>query len=276
MQKMGRINYYDSAAVGTPMVAEIREILQYRDLLSLLIRNSLKTRYKRSVLGVFWTLLNPLLTMTVLSIAFSTIFRFSIPNYPVYLLTGLIFWNFFANATTAGMNAIILGGSLLKRIYLPRSIFSVAALGSELLNLTLSLLPLALLLLVFWHPVTPALLFLPVSLLIICLFTLGITLLISTLGIFFNDWVHIYQVLVMAWFYLTPIIYPEEIIPPDLAIFITWNPMTYMVGLFRDPIFLGRIPQPEALVISLATALSSFLLGWWLFTRKAKEFAYLI
>jgi ABC-type polysaccharide/polyol phosphate export permease len=268
--------YYDSAAVGSAMVAELKEIFQYLDLLSLLVANSLKTRYKRSVLGVFWTLLNPLLIMTVLSIAFSALFRFSLPNYPVYLLTGLVFWSFFVNATTAGMNAIIVGGGLLKRIYLPRSIFSVAALGSELLNLALSLIPLALLILFYGHPVTPALFFLPVALLIICLFTLGITLLISTIGIFFNDWIHIYQVLVLAWFYLTPIVYPQDIIPPDLAVFIEWNPMTILLSLFRDPIYLGRLPQPEALLISLAAALISFFLGWWLFTRKAKQFAYLI
>ncbi len=273
---MGRVNYYDSAAVGTPMVAEIREIFQYRDLLALLIRNSLKTRYKRSVLGVFWTLLNPLLTMIVLTVAFSTLFRFSLVNYPIYLLSGLIFWNFFSNATLGGMNATIVGGGLLKRIYLPRSIFSVAAIGSELLNWGLALIPLAALILFFGHPLTPALLFLPVAVLITCLFTLGISLLISTIGIFFNDWIHIYQVLMMSWFYITPIFYPEEIIPPHLSFIVRWNPMSYLVSLFRDPIYLGRLPGQEALLISLAIALTSFLVGWWLFTRKAKEFAYLI
>jgi len=273
---MGRLNYYDSATVGTPMVAEIREIIQYWDLLSLLVANSLKTRYKRSVLGVFWTLLNPLLMMLVLSIAFSTLFRFAIKDYPIYLLTGLIFWNFFANATLGGMNATILGGGLIKRIYLPRSIFSVAAIGSELMNLALSLIPLALLILFFGHPITPAFLFLPIAVLVACLFALGISLLVSTIGIFFNDWVHIYQVLVMTWFYMTPIIYPEEIIPPHLSYFIYWNPMTYLIGLFRDPIFLGRLPTVGAMLISIATSLFTFLLGWWLFTRKAKEFAYLI
>jgi len=273
---MGRLNYYDSAIVGTPMVAEIREIIQYWDLLSLLVANSLKTRYKRSVLGVFWTLLNPILTMIVVSIVFSTLFRFAIKDYPIYLLTGLIFWNFFANATLGGMNATILGGGLIKRIYLPRSIFSVAAIGSELMNLALSLIPLTLLIFIFGHPITPAVLFLPIAVLITCLFALGISLLISTIGIFFNDWIHIYQVLVMTWFYMTPIFYPEEIIPPHLSFILYWNPMRYLVSLFRDPIFLGRLPNSEAILISLAVSLISFLIGWWLFTRKAKEFAYLI
>jgi ABC-type polysaccharide/polyol phosphate export permease len=273
---MGRVNYYDSAAVGTPMISEMKEIFQYRDLLSLLIANSLKTRYKRSVLGVFWTLLNPILTMTVLSIAFSTLFRFAIKDYPIYLLTGLIFWNFFANATMGGMKSTIVGGGLVKRIYLPRSIFSMSAIGSELMNMALSLIPLTLLILVFGHPITPAVLFLPIAILITCLFTLGISLLISTIGIFFNDWVHIYQVLVMAWFYLTPIFYPEEIIPPHLSYILHWNPLRYPLGLFRDPIFLGRVPNSETILISLVVALISFLVGWWLFTRKAKEFAYLV
>ena len=268
--------YYDSAALGSPMVAEFREIFQYLDLLFLLVANSLKTRYKRSVIGVFWTLLNPLLTMTVLTVAFSTVFKFAIQSYPIYLLTGLIFWNFFSNATLGGMNATIIGGGLLRRVYLPRSIFSVAALGSELLNWMLTLIPLVLLMLVLGHPITPAVLFLPLAVLIACLFTLGIALLISTIGVFFNDWIHIYQVLIMAWFYITPIIYPVEIIPPHLAPFIQWNPMAYLVTLFRDPIYLGRLPGGEALLVSAVLALISFFSGWWIFVRKAKQFAYLI
>jgi ABC-type polysaccharide/polyol phosphate export permease len=268
--------YYDSAARTTPILAEIREIFQYHDLLALLVANSLKTRYKRSVLGVFWTLLNPLLTMTVLTVAFSTVFRFAIQSYPIYLLTGLIFWNFFANATLGGVNATIVGGGLLRRIYLPRSIFSAAALGSELMNMLLTLLPLLLLMIILGHPITPAILFLPVAVLITCMFTLGIALLISTIGVFFNDWIHIYQVLIMAWFYITPIIYPAEIIPPHLAFFVQWNPMAYLVTLFRDPIYLGRIPGSATLLLSGGLALISFVTGWWVFARKAKQFAYLL
>ena len=120
---------YDSDYKGWLFFRELSELLRYRDLLHLLVFNNIKTRYKRSMLGVLWTLLNPILTMTVLVIAFSNLFRFSLPDYPVYLLTGLVIWNFFSQITTSAINAITMGGSLLRRIYLPRTVFSVAAVG---------------------------------------------------------------------------------------------------------------------------------------------------
>jgi len=266
--------YYDSSGIGIPMIAEVKEIFRYRDLLYLLVTNRLKTRYRRSILGVLWTLLNPLLTMTVLTIAFSTVVKFSIKNYPVYLLSGLIFWNFFSQATISGMNSIIWGGSLLRRIYIPRTIFSLSAIGSELLNLIVSLLPLFLIMFIQGHPFKPALLFLPVAIIIMTLFALGIALFISTIGIYFFDWPHFYQVIIMALFYLTPIIYPEGIIPETYARFTQFNPLGYLLSLFRDPIFLGRFPASEVIFNSLFSALVAFFSGWWVFTRAAKEFAY--
>ena len=127
--------YYDSSRRLNPLFAELRELVRYRELLQLLIVNSIKTRYKRSALGVFWTMLNPLLYMTVMVIVFNHLFRFQVANYPVYLLTGLIAWNFFSQTTSQAMNNLIWGSTLIKKIYLPRSIFAVAATGNGIINL---------------------------------------------------------------------------------------------------------------------------------------------
>lgn len=267
---------YDSDYKGWLFFRELSELLRYRDLLHLLVFNNIKTRYKRSMLGVFWTLLNPILTMTVLVIAFSNLFRFSLPDYPVYLLTGLVIWNFFSQITTSAINAITMGGSLLRRIYLPRTVFSVAAVGSEAINLLLSLIPLFFIILLVNHPLNVSLLFVPVAVLLTAMFALGIGLLVSTLAVFFADSVHIYQILLMGWFYLTPIIYPKEILPLSTLTYIQLNPMLHLAELFRSPIYLGVIPDWNTIIIAWAWATASLLFGWWVFSRKADRFAYLI
>lgn len=265
---------YDSAARRWPVVEEFIELLRYRDLLRLLVANSIKTRYKRSTLGVVWTLLNPVLTMAVLAIAFSALFRFSLKNYPVYLLTGLIFWNFFAQTTTVAMSALVWGGSLLKRIYIPRTIFSVSAVGNGLFNLLLALIPLALIMLILGQPFRPALLFLPVATLLAAMFALGVALFMSTLAVFFVDVVDMYGLLLTAWFYLTPIIYPREIFPTQYVWLLHLNPMYNLLELFRAPIYLGVLPAPGTILGALAAATLSLSVGWWTFTRKADDLAY--
>ena len=273
---MTTVPYYDSAARGAPFVREFRELLRYRDLLRLLVANSIKTRYKRSVLGVVWTLLNPLLTMAVLTIVFSSLFRFSLTNYPVYLLSGLLLWGFFAQTTTAAMHSLVWGGGLLKRVYIPRTIFSVSAIATGLVNLLLALGPLALIMLILGHPFRLALLFLPVGVLLTAMFALGVGLILSALAVLFVDVVDMYQVLLTAGLYLTPVIYPEEILPAPYAWTVNLNPMHHLIELFRAPIYLGALPGPNTILAAVASAVLSLLIGWWVFTRKADELAYRI
>jgi ABC-type polysaccharide/polyol phosphate export permease len=267
---------YDSAQHRSPIITEFNELLNYRGLLRQYISQSIKTRYKRSALGVVWTLLNPLLNMAVLTIAFSTLFRFSLKNYPIYLLAGLIFWNFFSQTTMTAMDKLIWGGGILKRIYIPRTIFSVSEVGTGLVNLFLALIPLAFIMLVMGHPFRPALLFLPVSILIISLFTLGVALLFSTLAVFFVDVVEMYKVLLSVWFYLTPIIYPVEIIPKKFLKYLNFNPMNSLIELFRAPIYLGILPELNTIITASILGVASSLVGWVVFTRKVDELAFRI
>lgn len=267
---------YDSSTLVFAPIQEIRELWRYRDLLWLLISNSIKTRYKRSVLGVVWTLLNPLLTMIVLSIAFSALFRFDIKNYPVYILVGLLVWNFFAQTVTQAMHTLVWGSNLLKRIYIPRSIFSISVLGNGLVNLGLAFIPLLLIMAGMRHPISWTVLFLPLAVILLALFTLGLAMLLSTLAVFFADVVDMFSILLSAWFYLTPVIYPLDIIPTQLKLYIRWNPMTVFVDLFHSLIYEGQFPDPLNAGVAVGLAFGMALLGWWVFTKKSDEFTYRI
>ena len=269
-------NTYDSSAAQLPAVSELRELWRYSDLLRLLVANRIKTRYKRSALGVVWTLLNPLLTTLVLTIAFSYLLRFELKNYPIYLLVGLLFWNFFNQTTNDAMHTLIWGSSLIKRIYVPRAVFAVAVTGNGLINFLFALIPLLVIMLGFHHPIRPTLLLLPVAILLMSMFTLGFSLLVSTLAVFFVDFVDLLGVILSAWFYLTPIIYPATIIPEKYLPFIQLNPLNNLLGLFRSLIYLGEIPAPLSWLKAAVIASVTLAVGWWIFTRKVDEFAYRI
>jgi ABC-type polysaccharide/polyol phosphate export permease len=265
---------YNSTEARSPFIGELVELWHYRDLLMLLVTNSIKTRYKRSTLGVLWTLLNPLLNTLVLTIAFQQIMRFDVENYTIYLLVGLLFWTFFSQTTTQAMNTLIWGSNLLKRIYVPRTIFAVSVLGNGLINFLLSLIPLAAIMLFTRHPFHPTLLLLPFAILLMAMFTLGLSLFISALAVFFVDVVDIYSILLQALFYLTPIIYPLSMIPDQIARFIKLNPMTTMVDLFRSLIYSGQIPPVSLTLTAVGLSVFSLILGWWVFTKRVDEFAY--
>lgn len=266
---------YDSAALRLPAaVRELQELLRSYDLLSILVLSSIKTRYKRSSLGVVWTLLNPLLQMTVLTIAFSSLFRSSLERYPIYLLTGLVCWNFFSQSTTLAMHSLLWGAGLLKRVYMPRTIFVVSAIANGLINLGLSLIPLLEIVLFLGHPVYPAWGFLPVAVLLSAAFSLGLSLILSVLAVFFSDVVELYQSLLQILLYLTPIIYPKEIIPARFAGFFELNPLYHLIELFRAPIYSGQLPSLRTILLAAVFSISTLLIGWWTFTGKADEIAY--
>lgn len=267
---------YDSAKVRSPAIQEMVELWRYRDLLKLLVINSIKTRYRRSALGVLWTLLNPLLNTLVLTIVFSQLFRFDIDNFPVYLLIGLLVWNFFAQTTTQAMSTLIWGSNLLKRIYIPRTIFAVAVAGNGIINFLLAMVSLAIIMLFTNHPFSPALLFLPVEILILTMFTIGVALFMSTIAVLFVDIVDMYGVLLSVLFYLTPIFYPLSVVPQEIARIVELNPVTILLTLFRSSIYLGEIPSLNSIAISTALSIMTLFAGWLVFTRKVDELAYRI
>ncbi|MBA4385860.1 MAG: ABC transporter [Anaerolinea sp.] len=265
---------YDSAERAHPFIDEFRDLIQYRELLKQFISRAIKTRYKRSVLGVTWTMLNPLLTMLVLTIVFSNMFRFQIEHYPIYILSGLTAWTFFTSATIGSMNDMVWNSSLLQRIFVPKSIFVVSAVGTSIINYGLVLVPMLLIMLITNTPIRPAMFSIPLALLIFALFTMGIGFILATIAVYFADIVPIYEVITMILFYGTAIIFPKEIIPESFQFIIWINPITYMIELFRLPIYQGVMPDLTTYLIAIASAIITLLLGWTIFTSKINEYAY--
>jgi ABC-type polysaccharide/polyol phosphate export permease len=267
---------YDSDRVRRPLVREAVDLIRYRDLLSQMVVNIAKARYKRSVLGVVWTLMNPVLHTAVLTVAFANIFRSSLPRYPVYVLSGLVCWNFFTTTTVFAMNSLIWGGSILGRIYIPRTIFAAAAVGNGLTSLGLALMPLAVTMLVMGHPWSLALVTVPAAVLLLAAFVFGVSLLVSSVAVLFTDFVEFYQVVVQALFFLTPVMYPVEILPAWAAPLLRFNPLFYLLEMFRMPVYFGQFPDGTTTLVATATSVGALVVGWIAFTRRVDELPYRI
>jgi len=256
------------------MIQEWIEIFRYRELVRNLVGKQLKVRYKRSVLGLLWALLYPLLMMVVMNIVFSTIFQSSLPNFPVYLLSGIVLWNFFSQTTMDGANTILGNVNIIKKIYVPKGVFSVATVLSGLIHLALAMIPLLIIALATGTPFTISLLFLPVSVLLVSVFILGVSLALASIAVFFNDILYIYQVLLIALMFLTPIFYPASIVPDRYLPILRLNPMYYFVECFRMPIYDGRIASAEMVAFAALAAIAALVGGWWLFSRNQNAFVY--
>lgn len=276
----GQVRYsqevYDSANRPHPLIEELLALLKYKELIVQFVSRSIKTRYKRSMLGVLWTIMNPLLTMVVLTLVFSSVFRFSVENYPVYVLSGLVLWSFFSSTTSAAMGEMLWSGSLLSRIYVPKSIFAVSAIGTGMVNLLFSLVPLFLISLVLGIRFHLAILVMPLAILLLTAFALGMGLLLAAAAVYFADMLPVYEVVLTIWMYATPIIYPIDAVPAQFAWILKLNPLYYLLETFRQPLFSGTIPDPHVWIISAASAVIALALGGWIFTTKSNEYAYRI
>lgn len=265
---------YDSSALRIPFIHELTELYRYRFLLWNLVSRDLKVRYKRSVLGFFWAMVNPLLTMVVLLAVFVRLFRFDVEHYPIYILAGLLLWNLFARGTSLAMRSVIDNSGIRSKIYVPASVFVAAAVGSALVNLLFAIVPLLVLGLATGVPPSIAWLYLPLPILQATLFAFGMGVLVAALAVFFADVLDIYEVLLNAFFYLTPIIYPVSILPEQLQKIERFNPMFLFIDGFRVPLIEGRLPDPGGVLVGTVSALAITAAGWTLFTRLMDQFAY--
>jgi len=275
MDKTNQVPIYDSDRQGSAALEELRAIFNYRYLVVQFIRRDILTRYKRSVLGVAWTMLNPLGTMLILTIVFSQAFGGSQEGYAAYVLSGLIAWNFFAQSSNAATLHLVWGGSLLKKIYIPRTSFAVSATGTGLINILFSLIPLLIVMLITGVPIRWTIILLPIPILFLAMFALGVGLLISAMAIFSADIAEMFQIGLTAWMYLSPVIYSPEILPEAFRFWITrLNPMFYLIELFRMPIYYGKVPDLSLVMIAGGISIVTLFVGWIYFTGKSDEFAY--
>ncbi len=266
---------YDSARRYPPAIEELRDAYTYRHLIAAFVKRDIVTRYKRSFLGIAWTMLNPLGTMIIMVIVFSALFKSTMAYYPVYVLSGLVFWNFFSQVTQAAPQTLLWGGGLVHRVYMPRTVFALTALGAALVNMLISFVPL--IAVMFWvgrYPGWP-MLSLPYALLMVSLFSLGIGLLLSSVVAQFPDIIDIYIIMLTAWMYVSAIFYPYDIIPIAYRWwFQNLNPIYHLLLLFRDPIYYGNWPSIRHVAVATAVAVGMVLIGWLSFAKKADELAY--
>ena len=264
---------HNSARQTFNPVRDIRELVQYWNLIANLVQRDLTVRYKRSVFGFLWTMLNPLLLMIILTVVFSTMFRFEgIEHYPTYFLSEYLVFGFFAQTTVQSMTTLAWHGSLMKRVRVPKSIFAVATTLSGLVNLCLAYIPLFLIMVFTGSPIGWAVLFLPVAFLIIAAFTLGVSLMLSALAVYFEDVSHMYQVATVGLMYMTPIIFPISIVPYKWLWVIRVNPLTHLFKLARDPIYQCSLPGLHVVGASVASAAVALVVGWVVFHRLARGF----
>lgn len=263
---------YDSARQGLLFVEEAKALWRYRHLVSELVSRDIKVRYKRSFLGVAWTMLSPLLNMLAMTWVFSLVMRMDVKNFPVYYLTGSIFWAFFGGATSHAASLTTDAMEITKRVYIPRSVFVVAAVGVALVNLCLSLVPLFLIILFMGFPIHASWLFVPVSILIGALFTTGVGLVVFTMASRFVDVKETYLVIVGAWFFVTPIVYTQALVPERYRFIVRYNPMTYLVEVFRAPLYDGWLPGPKTLAFAALAAVVSLAVGWLFYASRIEEY----
>lgn len=252
----------------------LREIIAYRDLLWNLVVRDLKARYKSSVLGYLWSLVNPLLLMVVFTVLFKVFLKSPIPNFPVFIIVGLLPWNFCATSVSGAVSSITGQSALIKKVYFPRELIPISVVIANLINYLLALpAMIGLMLVLNAHFQWPALLF-PLIALIQTIFLLGLALLLSSLNVFFRDTQVIIEVLLTAWFFLTPVFYRlGDIVDERWARLVRWlNPMASLVDFYRDIFYLGGMPGWDAIIRTLATAMLILVAGYLFFLHLSPRF----
>ena len=245
---------------------------RYRYLMKQLVARDFKSKYKRSVLGILWSFLNPLLTMVVQYIVFSTLFKSDIPNFALYLLIGIVCFNFFSEATSMSLVSIIGNASLITKVYMPKYIYPLTRVMSSTVNFLLALIPLFIVMAITGEPLRPAVLLLPLG--IFCLFcvSLGIGMFLASVMVFFRDTQFLWGVVSMLWMYATPIFYPESIIPTEFLTIYKMNPLYHIIRFIRILLIDGVSPEPKAYVMMLIASVVPLLLGVVVFKKTQDRF----
>ena len=251
-----------------------KSIFRYSFLLEQLVKRNFNTKYRQSVLGVLWSFLNPLMTMAVQYLVFSQLFRSDITHFPVYLLTGIILFSFFNECVTLGMDSIVLNGPLITKVAMPKLIYPLSRSISSFISLVISLVPLLGAMLLSGTPLTPALLLIPAAIVLLFLFSLGMSLILCTLNVFFRDTRFLWSVVSLLWTYATPIFYPISIIPAAWQPIFRLNPMFQFIDFLRTVILRGAWPSWGQWGACLLCAALPLALGLLVFRRNEHKFVF--
>lgn len=254
------------------MSAYLKKFVKYRGLLAQLVSKDIKTKYRRSMLGYLWSVLNPLMMMMILTVVFSTIFRNDIPNFPVYFLTGQLIFNAFSESTNTAMTSVISNSALIKKVYFPKYILPVSKSGAAFVNFVLSLIALVVVLAITKTQISWAIFLLPLPLMYLLMISTGIGLFLSALAVRFRDVVHLYSVVLTALMYLTPIFYPITILPPAARQIVSFNPIFHILEMFRCVVMYGTAPSLKSNLVCLGFSVIALCVGMVTFKKNQDQF----
>lgn len=260
-----------------------RELWGFRSLVWNLVIRDLRVRYKNSALGVLWSLLNPLLMMVVFTAVFTVMRGQSVDDFPVFVLIGLLPWQFFSNSIVAATGSIVGNAHLITKVYFPREVLVISAALSNLVNFLLALLVLLPIMLLFHMPLTRWMLLLPVVIFVELIFSLGVGFIVATSNVFYRDVQMIMEVVLLAGFFLTPVFYSLDILPRSYMLFgmnidvwrMTYylNPMASIIANYRVILYQGSPPAFDFLLRTFFTSVIFLLIGLLVFYRYQSRFS---
>lgn len=273
---VGIIGYSSIADNGAKMITEHRFFVnfdKYRFLLNELVKRDIKTKYRKSVLGILWSFFEPLFTMIVLTAVFSTLFKGrGVENYPVYLLTGRLIFTFFSAGSKMAMLSIKSSAFIFKTVYIPKYMYALSAILSNFVTFVLSLIVLFGVMVFTNAPFTIYIVFASLPILFLVMFTLGVGLIMATVNVFFRDMEHLYGVFLTAMMYATPIFYPPDIIPESLSFMQTYNPVYAVIECCRSCFMDGTLYDPGRLLFAGASAVVALVIGIFVFYKYQDKF----
>ena len=251
-----------------------KRIYDYRELLKTSIKKDIGGKYKNSFLGVLWSFVNPLLQIIVYAIIFPLIMKSDIPNYVVFMVCGLIPWNYFSTVINRASFVMIENGNIIKKVYFPREILPLSLVTSETVNFLISSILILLFALGYGvHLNILYILFYPLVLLVQYVLLLGISLIVSSVTVYFRDLQHFIGVLLQLFFYATPIVYAVDVIPANFRWILKLNPMTYIIEGYRDIFWQPTMPNITNLLVVLAIGIAICIIGYLMFNKLQKKFA---
>lgn len=254
----------------------VRNLIRYKDLFIELIKKDIKLKYRHSYIGVLWSMLNPLLMMVVLTIVFEALFRRQIEHFPVYVLTGRVLYAFFAEATNAALDSIHANAQLIRKVYVPKYLFPTARVVSAFITNMAAFVPLILVMIVLGMDFSPYNLLVIVPLLLLLIISVGVGLVLATVAVFFRDMKHLYSVLLTILMYMTPIFYPESIVPERYLPIMELNPLFPVVRMVRDTLMHNTLPGAGDLLVASGYAVLYLIVGLVVFYWKQNRFIHYV
>jgi lipopolysaccharide transport system permease protein len=265
------------------IIKRFTELVRYRELVVNLVKRELKARYKNSALGFFWSLLNPLCMMLVFTFVFTVMMPNSkITNFPIFFLCGFLPWQYFSSGVMTSMGSIVYNSNLVKKVYFPREALPIGTVLAALVNFLLALVVLFGAILITQTHLSPYLWQLPFVIFIQTCFVLGMALILSTLNVFYRDTMMIMDVVLQAWFFLTPVFYPIGALPQHYLLFgvdvnvqrlmFYLNPMASLIAAYRDLLYWGGVTKLDFLTRTAVTSFIILVFGYWFFTRFSHRF----